>query len=162
ALAPVEVTLAALGELSPEQRAEAATVVNLALEACACRLEWMRDPWDELARAGEWLRELAARTRPDVVHLNHYAHGGLSWGARVPRHLSAVGQIGSLALRRLYAEASIYAWPARYEPFGLSVLEAALSGCALVLGDIPSLRELWEGAAWFVPADDDGALAAAI
>ncbi len=31
--------------------------------------------------------------------------------------------------------------PARYEPFGLSVLEAALSGCALVLGDIPSLRE---------------------
>ncbi len=36
-----------------------------------------------------------------------------------------------------------------YEPFGLSVLEAALSGCALVLGDIPSLRENWDGAADF-------------
>ncbi|WP_243688744.1 glycosyltransferase [Geotalea toluenoxydans] len=49
--------------------------------------------------------------------------------------------------------------PARYEPFGLTVLEAALSGCALVLGDIPSLRELWEGAAVFVPPDDANALA---
>jgi glycosyltransferase involved in cell wall biosynthesis len=53
--------------------------------------------------------------------------------------------------------ASIYAFPARYEPFGLSVLEAAMSGCALVLGDIPSLRELWDGAAYFVPpADTEG------
>ena len=34
-----------------------------------------------------------------------------------------------------------------------------MSGCALVLGDIPSLRELWEGAALFVPPDDAGALA---
>jgi glycosyltransferase involved in cell wall biosynthesis len=36
------------------------------------------------------------------------------------------------------------------------VLEAALSGCALVLGDIPTLRELWDGAAIFVnPSDPD-------
>lgn len=34
---------------------------------------------------------------------------------------------------------------------GLSVLEAAQAGCALVLGDIDSLRELWDGAATFVP-----------
>jgi glycogen synthase len=54
--------------------------------------------------------------------------------------------------------ASIYALPARYEPFGLSVLEAAHSGCALVLGDIPSLRENWSGAARFVPPDDPTAL----
>jgi glycosyltransferase involved in cell wall biosynthesis len=52
--------------------------------------------------------------------------------------------------------------PARYEPFGLAVLEAALSGCALVLGDIPSLRETWEGAAEFAPPDDDAALAARV
>jgi len=37
-----------------------------------------------------------------------------------------------------------------------------LCGCALVLADIPSLRELWSGCARFVPADDDAALAAAI
>ncbi|MGH8174866.1 MAG: glycosyltransferase family 4 protein [Steroidobacter sp.] len=53
--------------------------------------------------------------------------------------------------------AAIYVHPAKYEPFGLSVLEAALAGCALVLADLPSLRELWDGAALFVPvghADD--------
>jgi glycosyltransferase involved in cell wall biosynthesis len=54
--------------------------------------------------------------------------------------------------------APVYALPALYEPFGLSVLEAALSGCALVLGDIPSLRELWTDAAMFVAPRDDEAL----
>ena len=38
-----------------------------------------------------------------------------------------------------------------YEPFGLAVLEAAQAGCALVLSDIPTFRELWDGAAMFVP-----------
>ena len=46
--------------------------------------------------------------------------------------------------------ASIFAHPALYEPFGLSVLEAARAGCCLILSDIPSLRELWDGAAIFV------------
>jgi glycosyltransferase involved in cell wall biosynthesis len=54
-------------------------------------------------------------------------------------------------------EAAIFAAPARYEPFGLGILEAAASGCALVLGDIPSLRENWGGAALFVPPDDRAA-----
>ena len=57
-----------------------------------------------------------------------------------------------------YARAAIYALPARYEPFGLSALEAALSGCALVLGDIASLREVWQDAALFVPPNDTDAL----
>src|SRR5207244_3630962 len=61
-----------------------------------------------------------------------------------------------------FGHAAIYALPARYEPFGLSALEAALAGCALVLGDIPSLRELWDGAARFVPPDDAGALREAL
>jgi glycogen synthase len=55
-------------------------------------------------------------------------------------------------------EAAIFVAPARYEPFGLAVLEAAQSGCALVLGDIPSLRELWGDAARFVPPSDPQAL----
>ncbi|MCW8196169.1 glycosyltransferase family 4 protein [Proteobacteria bacterium 005FR1] len=45
---------------------------------------------------------------------------------------------------------SIYVAPAHYEPFGLGILEAARSGCALVLGDIPSLREVWADAAEYV------------
>jgi glycosyltransferase involved in cell wall biosynthesis len=56
------------------------------------------------------------------------------------------------------ARASIYAHPARYEPFGLSVLEAAQLRCALVLGDIPSLREVWGSAAIYVDPDDAAAI----
>jgi len=73
-------------------------------------------------------------------------------------HLQRLGVLSSKQLCQWMSRASIYAIPARYEPFGLSVLEAALSGCALVLGDIPSLRENWDGAALFAPPDDHGAL----
>jgi glycogen synthase len=77
------------------------------------------------------------------------------------RPVQAVRWLGELepeALARCYAHASLYVLPARYEPFGLSALEAALSGCALVLGDIPSLREVWGPAARYVPPDDREAL----
>jgi len=75
---------------------------------------------------------------------------------RNSRHqdVTSLGRLSSACLAGWYGRASIYALPVRYEPFGLTVLEAALAGCALVLGDIPSLREFWEGAACFVqPAD---------
>lgn len=76
-------------------------------------------------------------------------------------NLEGVNRLGLLSPEDLvpwYSAASIYALPARYEPFGLTILEAAQSACALVLGDIPTLRELWDGAAVFVPPDDDGPL----
>ncbi|HEX7369397.1 MAG TPA: glycosyltransferase family 4 protein [Rhodanobacteraceae bacterium] len=76
-----------------------------------------------------------------------------------------VRQLGVLRraqMQRWFARAAIYALPARYEPFGLSVLEAAAAGCALVLGDIPSLRESWDGAALFVPPDDGEVLREAL
>ena len=72
-------------------------------------------------------------------------------------HVRLLGKLSESELARHYARAAIYCLPARYEPFGLSVLEAALSGCALVLGDIPSLRENWTGAAEFAPPDDASA-----
>ena len=74
----------------------------------------------------------------------------------------ALGRLPSAALADWYARASIYALPAYYEPFGLTALEAALSGCALVLGDIPSLREIWDGAAVFVAPGDRRGLRSAL
>jgi len=65
-----------------------------------------------------------------------------------------LGLLSESELRRWYAKASVYALPAVYEPFGYTPLEAALSGCALVLGDIESLREIWEDAAVFVDPKD--------
>ena len=276
ALAPhgVEVELATMGRpLDHDQRAELARSAVADLHESAFALEWQQDPWDDVDRAGRWLLELEDRVRPDLVHLNGYAHGCLPWQAPVvvvahscvlswweavkreppppqwdryresveaglraahavvaPTHAmldalarhysfrspglvihngrsfapperekerfvlgtgrfwdeaknvaalkrvresvpwpvvllgsgSPLGRLPSAEVATYVARASIFAAPARYEPFGLSILEAALARCALVLGDIPSLREVWGDAAVYVAPDDDEAVAAAI
>lgn len=284
----VRVELAAMGRPpTPAQRAAAARLRRLQLHVGTFRLEWMEDPWNDVARAGDWLLELERRLRPDLVHLNSYAHGALPWTApalvvghscvlswwlavkgepapaawdryrkEVTRGLRAADLIVAptravlTALRELYgplppavvipngrdacrfrpgrkeacvfaagrlwdeaknvaalaavapslpwpvyvageerrpdggrvepgavrrlglleepelaewlARAAIFAAPARYEPFGLGVLEAALAGCALVLGDVASLRELWGDAALYVPPEECDALREAL
>lgn len=86
----------------------------------------------------------------------------LEWPVVVAGEGGALGRVDDATLRRLYAEAAVFAEPARYEPFGLAALEAALSGCALVLGGIDSLREVWGDAALYVDPFDDDALAATL
>jgi glycogen(starch) synthase len=117
-----------------------------ALEAVAPRLPWP-------------VRVAGACTQPGSGE-------GEGEKAKVPPPpASAVHWLGELAppaLAAQFAQASIYALPARYEPFGLSALEAGLSGCALVLGDVPSLREVWGDAASYVPPEDRDALHAAL
>lgn len=95
------------------------------------------------------------------------AAAGLGWPVVVAgdlgaegetRHAKSTGVLGQAALAKLRRDASIYAAPAIYEPFGLGILEAARDRCALVLGDIPSLRELWSEAAIFIDPRDAQAL----
>ena len=86
-------------------------------------------------------------------------HGQVSVQASYMRML---GCLEARDVAQWLGRASIYAFPARYEPFGLSILEAALSGCALVLSDVPALRELWNGKAVFVGVDDPATLRLAI
>jgi glycogen synthase len=62
-------------------------------------------------------------------------------------------------LRVLYSRASIYAATARYEPVGMSALDAALSRCAIVANDIPSFRETWGDAALYFRTNDAASLA---
>lgn len=115
--------------------------------------------WDE-AKNLEALERVAPRLPWPVFVAgeNHHPDGG---EAR-PHHTRLLGRLSQRALAAWLGRSSIYVLPARYEPFGLSVLEAALAGCALVLGDIPSLRELWRNRAVFVPPDDPEALEDAI
>jgi glycosyltransferase involved in cell wall biosynthesis len=283
--AGVEVILASMG--APVQRSQrealAALGPGIQLYESGFKLEWMENPWSDVADAGEWLLALEQEHEPDIVHLNGYAHAALPWMAptivvahscvfswwqavkkeappakwgpyyaavrnglrsadlvvapsramlaQIARHyglpanarviyngsdcatrlveekepfILSVGRLWDEAknaaaltmiaprlswpvrvagdtrrpeggeivlpnvellgvrspaeLREDYRRAAIYALPARYEPFGLSVLEAALEGCALVLGDIASLREIWGSTACFVPPDDPDAL----
>jgi glycosyltransferase involved in cell wall biosynthesis len=73
-----------------------------------------------------------------------------------------LGRLNASQMAEQFERASIFCLPVRYEPFGLSALEAALAGCVLVLGDIPSQREIWRDAAVFVPPNDADALRTAL
>lgn len=283
-----EVILATMGGyLRTDEARSVARIRGIHLHESSYKLEWMGNPWADVDQAGEWLLEIAAKTQPDLVHLNTFAHGVLPWrvpvlmvahscvlswwqavkgeaapaewdhyasvvrrglqaadmivaptqamldalrthygplpraqviangrdpegfresakepfvlavgrlwdeaknvqvldqaapaidwpvyvageahhpggGQRLFSHLQPLGRLAADELAGWFARAAVYALPARYEPFGLSVLEAALSGCALVLGDIPSLREVWGNAALYVTPDAPEALAKAI
>lgn len=280
----VQIALATMGaRASDEQRAEISRLTNVELFESDYKLEWMPDPWSDVRAAGDWLLALDARFRPDVIHLNGYAHAALGWSApalvvahscvlswwravkgedappewntyrevvtrglraaslvvaptaamldalrhyydfsmptraihngrdasefpsraandkepyilsvgrlwdlakntqaldaitpRLPwsihiagdaahpaggtgathTHARFLGRLTQSELADAYARAAIYASPALYEPFGLSALEAAHSACALVLGDIPTLREVWEDAAVYAAPHD--------
>lgn len=76
--------------------------------------------------------------------------------------LEWLGVLAPAALRDVMARSSVFVSAALYEPFGLAVLEAAQAGCALVLSDIPTFRELWDEAALFVPPSDARAVAEAL
>lgn len=296
----VQVVVASMGDPpTPAQRHDLDAVPGVRLAPSGYRLEWMPDAWDDVAAAGRWLLELEEEVRPDVIHLNGYAHGSLpfrapvlvvghscvcSWweavhgepapadrdryrrevarglraaatvvaptrtmlqalerhhgplpdgrvvpngrgparprgpsgplghrGTRDPRgprgsdgpgvvlacgrlwdeaknlavlervaprlpwpiqvagachhadggtaetrHVEPLGRLDGDEMARHMAGAPVFVHPALYEPFGLAPLEAALAGCALVLGDIPSLREVWGPAADFAdPTDPD-------
>ena len=77
-------------------------------------------------------------------------------------HARGLGMLDEAGLARCLGQRPVFASAALYEPFGLAVLEAAQAGCPLVLADIPTFRELWDGAALFVPAGDAEGFAAAI
>jgi glycosyltransferase involved in cell wall biosynthesis len=113
--------------------------------------------WDE----GKNLGALAA-TAPELPWQVQIAGSGAAASADPTGSPCWLGEIAHAELQRRMRQAAIYAAPARYEPFGLGILEAAASGCALVLSDIATLRELWDSAALFAPADDRAALARAI
>lgn len=281
----VQIALATMGgPLSAGQQHAALAIPGLSLFTSEHRLEWMDEPWDDVARSGDWLLDLERKLRPDIIHLASYAHAArgfraptvvvahscvLSWwsavfgedapprydryrrevrrgldcaaaivaptwamlhalihhhgpvsrarvishavdpgraypgekealiftlgrlwdpaknlaalasvakrlpwavraggslvhpdgGARAVPGIEALGVLPPREATRWLARAAIYAHPALYEPFGLAVAEAALAGCALVLGDIPSLREIWgEERAIYVDPRDPGDL----
>jgi glycogen(starch) synthase len=76
-------------------------------------------------------------------------------GSGIALHgLQSIGELAATEVRALLASKPIFVTSALYEPFGLAVLEAAQAGCALVLSDIATFRELWDDAAIFVPVRD--------
>jgi glycosyltransferase involved in cell wall biosynthesis len=110
--------------------------------------------WDA-AKNVSLAAEAAQGWRPGAVYLAGQTASPESGGhAHVPPPLQALGYLERDALDDWLARADVYLAPARYDPFGLLPVQAALHGCALLLSDIPSYRELWDGAACFFRSDD--------
>jgi glycosyltransferase involved in cell wall biosynthesis len=115
--------------------------------------------WDE----GKDLATLdaAASLLPVPVH----AAGPLAGpnGAAIAfEAVHALGELDEAEIGGWLSARPVFVSTALYEPFGLAVLEAAAAGCPLVLSDIPTFRELWDGAALFVPPRDATGFARAI
>lgn len=115
--------------------------------------------WDEAKNLAAVEKVAPKVAWPIYLAGENQAPGG---GLAVFGNMNYLGRLAQPEIAHWFGRASIYVHPARYEPFGLCVLEAALSGCAMVLGDIPSLRELWDGVALFVDPTDHAGLAAAV
>jgi glycosyltransferase involved in cell wall biosynthesis len=115
--------------------------------------------WDE----GKDLRLLdgVARQLRWPVHIAGDTAGPSGRGFE-PLAARCLGTLSAAAVAAQMGRASVFAHPSRYEPFGLAPLEAGHSGCALVLADLPELREIWDGAAAFVPPGDAAAWASAL
>ncbi|MGH8006324.1 MAG: glycosyltransferase family 4 protein, partial [Candidatus Binatia bacterium] len=109
-----------------------------------------------LPTGGAWPVEPCRSSTPTKMKLPHYP------GTAQLDNVHLLGRLSPQVLALWFARVSVYALPARSEPCGLSVLEAGLAGCALVLGDIAGLRETWDGVAIFVPPDDAEVLSATL
>jgi glycosyltransferase involved in cell wall biosynthesis len=115
--------------------------------------------WDQVKRA-ELLDRVAGR-----LSIPFHAAGA----ARGPHgetaafeNLHLLGELDSTALAGHLATRPVFVSATSFEPFGLAVLEAAAAGCALVLSDIATFRELWDGVALFVADGDEAGYADAI
>jgi glycosyltransferase involved in cell wall biosynthesis len=115
--------------------------------------------WDEAKNIGVIDAAAAHVTWPIYLAGSTRSPGG--WVAE-PSGVKVLGDLSADSLAGWLSRASICVHAAKYEPFGFAPIHAALAGCALVLGDLATLREVWGDAAVYVAPDDGRALAAAI
>jgi glycosyltransferase involved in cell wall biosynthesis len=118
--------------------------------------------WDE----GKQLRLLMEMERPPlpirVAGAKALAGESARGEAKSVPGVEFVGELSEEAMRELLSRAAIYIAASKYEPFGLAPLEAALSRCAIVANDIPSLREVWEDTVLYFRKDDARSLREAL
>lgn len=115
--------------------------------------------WDD-GKNGRVLDEAAASTAWPIIMAG--PSNGPDGQTLPIRHAEHTGEISHADVMSLMRRSSVFVSPSLYEPFGLAALEAARAHNALVLADIATYRELWDGAALFADPKDAKALAAAI
>ena len=102
--------------------------------------------WDE-AKGMAILEDLLCSM--PVFVAGETTHTDASYDATRLRRRTITGKLTETQMLALFAESSIYIVTSLYEPFGLSAVEAAQCGCAVIARDIPSQREVWGDAATY-------------
>jgi alpha-1,3-rhamnosyl/mannosyltransferase len=92
-----------------------------------------------------WELVIAGRLRPGYAP---------PWLRALPPGVRWLGPLDDDALRALYAAAEIAMTASEYEGFGLTVLEAMASGCAVIAPAVTSIPEVTGDAALLVPRSD--------
>jgi len=113
------------------------------------------DAYTRLAERHSDLVLLLAGREPDGYLVRHVP-------VAVRDRVRFTGAITDDDLRALYASAAVFAFPSRYEGFGLPPLEAMALGAPVVTSGAASLPEVVGDAALLVEAGDPAALADAI
>ena len=110
--------------------------------------------WDEAKQAAVAVE--AADGLPVDLRLIGPTEGPTGERARLPEaeNTAYTGALSWKETRSALSAARFYLATSSYEPFGLSALEAALSGCAILANDIPSFHEVWGNAALFYRRND--------
>ena len=116
--------------------------------------------WDE-AKNVKLLAEVAADLSWPIYIAGEANHPVTGENLKF-KNVQFLGHLDPDKIADYLSRAAIFALPAKYEPFGLSALEAGLSGCALVLGNIPSQKEIWQHTATYVNPTDPEQLKATL
>lgn len=109
--------------------------------------------WDEAKNIKMLLKTAKHIEWPVYIAGNHHISG--TPPVSIVENVHFLGHLTHKKLQHYMRRASIFVMPAQYEPFGLSVLEAARSSCALILADIPSFREIWGDAAVYFDQNEE-------
>jgi glycogen synthase len=72
----------------------------------------------------------------------------------IPSNVHLLGRLSRKEINYWIDRSAVYCLPVKYEPFGLSFLEASQGKCALIGGRIPSLKEIWKNAMIYIDPDD--------
>ncbi|HWR17834.1 MAG TPA: glycosyltransferase family 4 protein [Terriglobales bacterium] len=74
----VEVTLVSFGEIPTNAQSEWLDALpGVDFRATAFKLEWMQESADDLIAASEFLRDIIAEKRPDLLHFSQYCFGAM-------------------------------------------------------------------------------------
>jgi glycogen synthase len=134
-----------LGRARPVDRRPARTLLAGRLWDAAKNLRLVTEAVPRLPRHPGEVLVAGDQRHPDT--------GGL---VEVPAPIRPLGFVPREQLDALLRRTRVCLSAAVYDPFGLLPLQAALAGCALLLSDIPSYREIWGDAAlFFQPHDPD-------